>query len=244
MAGIIELKNVSFSAQEGNIIQDVSVEFEESKAAAIVGPSGCGKSTLLKLAAGLLVPEQGEVFYKGKNISMMTRHENLQFRRSSAFVFQDSALWANQNLFQILELPLKIHFPEMSEKQRFNQIMSIAEKVGYFKDLYVRPARLSMGEQKIIAFARAIINNPSLFFLDEWTESLDDNTAEWLVRIVRAKKEEGSTILFISHDIRLIMELADYVVVVTEGRMSVKAANDHVLGDLLLNDSFTIGIAS
>ncbi|MCL2208681.1 MAG: ATP-binding cassette domain-containing protein [Treponema sp.] len=244
MAGIIELKNVSFTTQEGVIISDASVEFEESKTTAIVGPSGCGKSTMLKLAAGLLVPSQGEVNYKGKNISQMNRQENLQFRSKSAFVFQDSALWANQNLFQILELPLRIHFPGMSKEERFEKILNVAETVGYFKDLYIRPARLSMGEQKLIAFARAIICNPSLFFLDEWTESLDDNTAEWLIRVIRAKKKEGSTVLFVSHDIRLIMELADYVVVVTDGKMSVKAAKDHVLGDLLLNDSFTIGIAS
>lgn len=244
MSDIIELKNVSFSAQEGNIINDVSVEFETSKTTAIVGPSGCGKSTLLKLAAGLLVPERGEVLYKGKNITQMNRSENLTFRREASFVFQDSALWANQSLFQILELPLKIHFPGMNRKERAQRIVSVASKVGYKKDMNIRPASLSMGEQKLIAFARAMLCEPSVFFLDEWTESVDEAAAERLIDIVRNKQREGASILFVTHDMRLIIDLADYVVVVDDGRVPVKASKDHIITDLLLNDFFKIGIAS
>jgi ABC-type lipoprotein export system ATPase subunit len=244
MADIIELKNVSFSAQEGNIINDVSVEFEMSKTTAIVGPSGCGKSTILKLAAGLLVPDAGEVLYKGKNISQMNRDENLQFRREGAFVFQDSALWANQNLYQILELPLRIHFPDMKAKARADRIKSVISMVGYKKDLGVRPARLSMGEQKLVAFARSMLCEPYLLFLDEWTESVDETAAERLIDIVRRMKREGSSILFVCHDMRLIMDLADFVVVIVDGKMSIKAPIDQVISDFLLNDIFKIGIAS
>jgi len=244
MAVIIELKNVSFSAQEGNIIQNISVDFEMSKTTAIVGPAGCGKSTLLKLAAGLLVPERGEVFYKGKNISQMSRGENLMFRREASFVFQDSALWANQSLFQILELPLKLHFPEMGKKERMERIVSVTSKVGYKKDLNIRPSSLSMGEQKLIAFARAMLCEPSVFFLDEWTESVDEASAERLIDIVRNKQRDGSSILFVTHDMRLIIDLADFIIVVDNGKVSVKASKDHIITDLLLNDFFKIGIAS
>ena len=69
MENIIELKNVSFSGQEGKVIHSVSTGFTEGKTTAIVGPSGGGKSTVLKLAAGLLLPDQGEASYKGKNIA-------------------------------------------------------------------------------------------------------------------------------------------------------------------------------
>jgi len=244
MEDIIELKNVSFSAQEGNVVHDVSVGFEKSKTTAIVGPSGCGKSTVLKLAAGLLVPHQGEVLYKGKNVAQMNRTENLEFRREGAFIFQDSALWANQNLYQILELPLKIHFPLMTKDEREERIMSVIFKVGYYKDLSVRPSRLSMGEQKLIAFARSLLCDPSMLFLDEWTESVDETASEMLVNIVRKKQGEGTSIIFVSHDMRLIMDLADFVVVIVDGKVSVKAPKDHIISDLLLNDFFNMGIAS
>ncbi|MDR1837115.1 MAG: ATP-binding cassette domain-containing protein [Treponema sp.] len=244
MAGIIELKSVGFSAQEGKIVEDVSIRFESSKTTAIVGPSGCGKSTVLKLSAGLLVPDEGEVYYKGANIAQMNRAENLEFRREGAFVFQDSALWANQDLFQILELPLKIHFPDMTRKERAEQIRAITAQVGYRKELEIRPSRLSMGEQKLIAFARAMLCSPSLLFLDEWTESLDETAAERLIDIVRKKKREGSSILFVSHDMRIIMDLADFVVVIVDGKVSAMAAKEHIISDLLLNDFLKIGIAS
>jgi ABC-type multidrug transport system ATPase subunit len=244
MAEIIELKNVSFSAQEGNIIDDVSIEFKTAKTTAIVGPSGGGKSTVLKLAAGLLVPDHGEVLYKERDIALMDHGENLEFRREGAFVFQDSALWANQNLLQILELPLKIHYPEMSDKQRMERIRSVTELVGYRKNLNLRPAGLSMGEQKLIAFARAMLCGPSLLFLDEWTESLDETAADRLIEIVRRKKKEGATILFISHDLRIIRDLADFIVVVIDGRLSVNAPKDQVMSDLQFKDFLKIGIAS
>jgi phospholipid/cholesterol/gamma-HCH transport system ATP-binding protein len=242
MAVIIELKNVSFSAQEGIIIDDVSVDIKASKTTAIVGPSGGGKSTVLKLAAGLLVPDQGEVLYYDKNIAYMSRAENMEFRREGAFVFQDSALWANQNLIQILELPLKIHYPEMNGKQRADRIKSVTELVGYRKNLNIRPSALSMGEQKLIAFARAMLCNPSILFLDEWTESLDETSADRLIDIVRRKQKEGTTILFVSHDLRIIKDLADYIVVIIDGKLSISAPKDQIMSDLHLRDFLKIGI--
>jgi ABC-type lipoprotein export system ATPase subunit len=244
MAEFIELKNVNFSAQEGVIVQDISVVFDAVKTTAIVGPSGGGKSTVLKLAAGLMVPSEGEVFYKKKDITQMNRSENMEFRRESAFVFQDSALWANQDLYQILELPLKLHFPDMTRKERAERIGAVTGLVGYKKNLDIRPSRLSIGEQKLIAFARAMICDPSALFLDEWTESLDETASDKLIDIVRRKQREGASIIFVSHDMRLIMELADFVVVVVNGKVTVKAQKDHIINDLLLNDFFKIGIAS
>ena len=240
MTEIIELKKVSFSALEGKIIDEISVDFEISKTAAIVGPSGGGKSTVLKLAAGLLVPEQGEVLYKGKNIAHMSRSENLEFRREGAFVFQDSALWANQDLFQILELPLKIHYPGMKKDERAKRIMQVTAEVGYKKDLRIRPSRLSMGEQKLIAFARAMLCNPNLLYLDEWTESLDETAGHRLIALVKKKKNEGATIIFVSHDMRIIRGIADYVYVIIDGKLAAKVTKDQINNDTQLEDLLNV----
>jgi len=199
---------------------------------------------VLKISAGLLHPNQGEVLYNGKNIALMSRSETLDFRREAAFVFQDSALWANMDLFQALELPLKIHFPNMTKKQRQDRIKEVTAQAGYRKDLNIRPSRLSMGEQKLIAFARAMLCNPSVLFLDEWTESLDENSADTLVKAVRRKQMENATILFVSHDMRIIMDLADFVVIVDDGKVTRNAPKDSIMNDLLRNDFVKIGIAS
>jgi ABC-type multidrug transport system ATPase subunit len=241
---LIELKNISFSAQNLKVVQNVSCRFEEGKTIALVGPSGGGKSTVLKLSAGLLVPNHGEVYFRGRDVSRMNRKENLAFRKEGAVVFQDSALWANQNLDQILELPLRVHFPGMIKTDRDKRIAEVLTEVGYKKDLAMRPSMLSMGEQKLIAFARAMVCRPTLLFLDEWTESLDDRAAQRLIGIVRRRREEGTTIIFVSHDLRIIKNLADYIVMIQEGKLAFTLTGEQIAEDESLAQLVEKGIAS
>ena len=231
MAYIVEMKDVCFSAQDKSIVRGLSFQFEEGKATALAGPSGCGKSTALKLAAGLFPPSEGEALFRGKSIARMSRQENLAFRRESAVVFQDSALWANQNLFQILELPLRVHFPSMNRKEREERIKAVAAQVGYKRELGIRPSELSMGEQKLLGFARALICRPQLLYLDEWTESLDQNAAQRLIDLVKNLKNQGVSIIFVSHDIRIIREMADIVLVILSGRIYTQLAKEQIDND-------------
>ena len=245
MAVVVELNNVSFSAQNTAIVKNFSHRFEEGNTTALVGPSGSGKSTVLKLAAGLLVPSQGEVNFRGRNISAMSRKENLEFRREASMVFQDSALLANQNLFQILELPLRIHFPEMPRAERESRIREVSHEVGYKRDLSIRPSSLSMGEQKLIAFARAMILRPRILFLDEWTESLDEKSAQRLIMLVKShQQEENHTVLFVSHDIRTIRNLSDYILFIMEGETSRLFTREQIANDDDLAEYLEKGIAS
>ncbi|MDR0511744.1 MAG: ATP-binding cassette domain-containing protein [Treponema sp.] len=231
MAGIIELDNVSFSAQNQDIVRGVSFTFEEGKATALVGSSGCGKSTVLKLAAGLLLPTGGRVSFRGKDVLSMSRQENLAFRKEAAMIFQDSALWANQNLYQILELPLRIHFPAMQSAERERRIRAVLAEVGYRRTLSLRPAQLSMGEQKLIAFARAMMCQPRILFLDEWTESVDDSTAHRLINIVQHHCDEGKTAIFVSHDFHIVRIIADYIVMILDGKIFRSFTKDQIESD-------------
>jgi ABC-type transporter Mla maintaining outer membrane lipid asymmetry ATPase subunit MlaF len=244
MAAIIELKNVSFSAQKRVLARNVSYQYEEGKTTALVGPSGGGKSTMLKLSAGLLVPSQGAVCFRGKDISQMTRKENLEFRREGAVVFQDSALWANQSLFQILDLPLRIHYPKMSQRERENRIEAVVAEVGYRKELSIRPAQLSMGEQKMLAFARAMLCRPRLLYLDEWTESLDNNAAQRLIGLVKRRQEAGDTVIFVSHDLDIIKNLADDIVLILGGQVFLRLTREQIAADEDLMRYVAKGIAS
>ena len=244
MSCIIELNNISYSAQTRKLIKGVSFGFEEGKTTALIGPSGCGKSTMLKLAAGLFAPDEGEVLFRGKDIFRMNRLENLAFRREAAVVFQDSALWANQNLFQILDLPLRLHFPSMTRKQRESRIEFVVTEVGYKKDLGIRPSGLSMGEQKLIAFARALICRPMLFFLDEWTESLDETSSQRLIDIVKKMREKGVSIILVSHDIRIVHALADFIVMILGGQIFIRLTKEQIDTDNFLAEFIEKGMES
>ena len=241
---IIELKNVSFAAQSQVIVRDFSLKFEEGKTTALIGPPGCGKSTVLKLCAGLLVPDSGEVIFRGKDVFNMNRQENIAFRKEAAMVFQDSALWANQSLFQCLELPLRVHFPKMYARERENRIHFVLNDVGYKRDLSIRPSQLSMGEQKLIAFARAMMCFPKLLYLDEWTESLDDTAAQRLVDLVKRHQYENKTVILVSHNLRIIKTMADYVVMIIEGQLSGQYTRKQINEDENLARYVEKGIAS
>ena len=240
---ILSLKNISFSSQSSQIIQNVNLVIEKGTTTALVGPSGCGKSTLLKLAAGLIIPTSGEIYYRGSNIASMNRAQNLEFRRESAFVFQDSALWANQSLQQNMELPLKLHFPDMTAKERQQRIDEVIHTVGYKRSLDIRPANLSMGEQKLIAFGRAMLCRPQLLFLDEWTESLDDSASNRLISLVKEQKLHDNTVVFISHNIGIIRDLAEEVIMLVGGNIHGRMTKEQIVSDRdiskLLEDELT-----
>lgn len=240
---LIELEEVYFSAQEKQIVGNVSIGFAEGQTTALVGPSGGGKSTVLKLAAGLIVPTDGVVRYRGIDVTDMTRKENLAFRKEAAFVFQDSALWANQTLRQILDLPLRVHFPKMTQSQRTERIVEILAETGYRKELDIRPSQLSMGEQKLIAYARAMTCDPKVLFLDEWTESLDDSAARRLVNLVKKRQQNGATVVFISHSTRIIKELAGRICMIMDGRLSLDISGEDFANDESLAKTIEKGIA-
>ncbi|MCL2190679.1 MAG: ATP-binding cassette domain-containing protein [Treponema sp.] len=239
---MIELRNVDFSARDRRLVRDVSFRFEEGMVSAMVGPSGGGKSTVLKLAAGLCIPDRGEVLFRGREVSRMSRQENLAFRREGAFVFQDAALWANQTLFQMLELPLRVHFPSMGAGERRQRVESVVAEVGYRRELGVRPSELSMGEQKLLAFARALVCGPRLLFLDEWTESLDEKAAQNLIGIVRRMKGEGATVILVSHDPRIVRGLSDAVLLVSRGAISMRLTGEQIASDEDLGRFMEMGV--
>lgn len=230
MEPLLSLRRVSFNAKNIRIIHNISLDFEAGATTALVGASGSGKSTLLKLCAGLLLPASGEIRYRGRDIAAMNHAQTLEFRRESAFVFQDSALWSNQSLYQNLELPLRIHYPQMPSAERMRRVADAAAEVGYRRDLSLRPAELSAGEQKLIGFARAMICAPKLLFLDEWTESLDDSAANRLITLVK-RRQSDHTVIFISHKLEIIKSLAQFVILIVGGYAYLRLTAEQIRQD-------------
>jgi ABC-type multidrug transport system ATPase subunit len=132
----------------------------------------------------------------------------------------------------------------MTKNEQEMRIKSVVAEVGYKKDLMVRPSNLSMGEQKLIAFARAMICSPRLLFLDEWTESLDQSSAQRLVAIVRKFKEEGGSIIFVSHNVGVIRALADTAVVIAAGQVSLRLTREQIENSEDLDRYIEQGMAS
>ena len=197
---LFEMKNTSFIDGFTPVVNDVSLSIEKGSVTAFLGEPGGGKSSVLKLLSGVIIPSKGKIFFEDKNIINMSSKENLAFRKRMAFMFQNSALWANQSLYQNLELPLKLHFPKLPPAQLDERIKEVTRLVDFSKPLSLRPAALSTGEQKRIAFARALVCKPEILFLDEPTESLDEKSAAIFIRILKDFCAEGNTLVYVSHD--------------------------------------------
>ena len=222
---LLTVEDVKFSSRTQEIIKGVSMEIEKGSTTVLIGKSGCGKSTLLKLLAGILVPSEGRVLFDGHDIETMTNAQNKEFRRRSAFVFQDAALWANQDIYHNLSIPLQVHFPKMSHEERLFAVQGICAMVNYSRPLTLRPVDLSACEQKRIAFARAMSCGPEILFLDEITASMDRRGMELIMNLLHNFVDQGNTLVYVSHNATFITEFPGNMIYVEDGLLKDEIQN-------------------
>jgi phospholipid/cholesterol/gamma-HCH transport system ATP-binding protein len=226
--GIIELRDVRLSLGDYEALRGVSAVFPPGESTVIMGPSGCGKSTLLKVAAGIIPPDSGAVFFKGRDIFTLSEKGTRELRKVNGFVFQDGALWENKTLFENLALPLQVHHPEMSGRDVTHRITRVLERVGMEESARQRPAEMSGGEKKVASFLRALVTEPSLVFLDEPTLSIDHHLTEKVNQMIRELKARGATIIAVTHDPQLTATLADRLLVMDAGQVLALGRFDEV----------------
>ena len=226
---VLELRSVSVAFGGTEILKDVSVSFMEGAATAVLGSAGSGKSALLKAAAGLLVPDSGTVLFRGTSLASFSEDEERYFRGRTSFVFQDSALWANQTIFENMALPLRIHRPWMGESDVAERVRELANRLGYVEGLAFRPAELSAGEQKLVSVARALVLDPELVFLDEPVSGLDEDARERVQEVLDSFREAGKSILLVTNDMGWVHRVADRIVIVRDGALAAAGPYDDVV---------------
>lgn len=215
----IKLRRVHVRHGEREVLDDVSFDFPPGRTTVVLGPSGCGKSVLLKVAAGLIPPNRGRVEADGKNVASFSERQNRGFRQRAGFVFQDAALWSNNTLFENMSLPLRIHFPQLSDREIALKIDALLSRFGFTEDFNLRPADTSLGERKIVSFVRAVVTDPELLFLDEPLAGIHHQVADNMLQLIRELKRKGRTIIVVTHDPQLTSQVADWLVVLQAGRI-------------------------
>ena len=225
---LLKMINVCYEDGGQKVIKNISHYIESHSVTAFLGKPGSGKSTALKLLAGLISPSSGIITFEDKDIQNMNHKQNDEFRKRASFMFQDSALWANQDIYHNLELPLLLHFPELSTEERNDKIKKVTELVEFSKPLNLRPAALSIGEQKKISFARALICEPELLFLDEPTESIDEKTEDLFISILKDFIGQNKTVVYVSHDNYLINSFLCDKIYFEDGEIKEKILLDDI----------------
>lgn len=184
----------------------------------LTGPSGCGKTTLLSLVGGLRAIMDGSVRVLGRELFNASQEEIIASRRQTGFVFQLhnllDFLTARQNVQMSVQLD-----PAIDATERKRRAESMLEKVGLSNRLDYYPSALSGGQRQRVSIARALAGEPRLILADEPTAALDSLSGRQAVELVQTMaREQGCTVLMVTHDSR-ILDIADRVVRMEDGRM-------------------------
>lgn len=209
-----------YSLKSGDVtaLDHVSLSIEQGEFIAVMGPSGSGKSTLLNMMGCLDTPTTGTVFIGGQNIGEMSDDELTMLRREHlGFIFQQFNLIPLLSAIENVRLPLILKGGDPGCTDR---CMNILAEVGISMDrLDHNPSELSGGQQQRVAIARALINDPEILLADEPTGNLDTKTGAQIMDLLsRLRKEEGKTIIMVTHDPTL-SEYADRVIRIVDGRV-------------------------
>lgn len=215
---MIEVKNLSKSFGELQVLQDISANYMRGKVNMIIGRSGSGKSVLAKCMVGLHFPEQGEVLYDGQNFLKMNIGEKVEVRKNIGMLFQASALFDSLTVEENVMFPLTM-FTKMSKSEMLQRAEECLERVNLTGSEKLYPSETSGGMQKRIAIARAIAMKPKFLFCDEPNSGLDPQTSIVIDNLIHdLTKEMNITTIVISHDMNSVIEIGDQIMFINEGK--------------------------
>ena len=210
MKNILEVRHVSAAytdeKQGRQVLKDISLEVKENEILGLVGESGCGKSTLSKVILGFLKPSQGEIHHETQNPQM---------------IFQDpaSSLNPSKKISWILEEPLRMQ--KIPKEECRKQVLEMAERVGLSQEQLKRyPRELSGGQRQRVSIAAALIQGSKFIIADEPVSALDVTIQRQIMELmVKLQEEMQLSILFISHDLNVVYQMCDRLLIMKDGKI-------------------------
>jgi putative ABC transport system ATP-binding protein len=219
----VEIENLTKVYSSGRIrvaaLGGVSLSVKKGNFLGVTGPSGSGKSTLMNLLGGLDSPTSGSIKVQGKDIAELNKEELALYRRHQVgMIFQSFDIISSYTALENVAFPLL--FAGIAKKERKNRAEKMLENVGLSPRKDHRPSELSGGEKQRVAIARALINQPKILLADEPTGNLDSKTSRQIVQsLSELNRNQGLTIIMISHEEDLLAEFADDIVHLCDGKI-------------------------
>lgn len=194
-------------------LENIDLEIAEGELFFLLGPSGCGKTTCLRIVAGFYQPDEGELYFGKRRMNDVPPH-----KRNTGMVFQNYALWPHMTVYENVAYGLDVRKVSASEKRRrVQQALEIVHMEEYAQRT---PNQLSGGQQQRVALARALVIEPEVLLLDEPLSNLDAQLRlEMRQEIKRIHRETGITALYVTHDQKEALSLADRLAVMKDGRV-------------------------
>jgi putative ABC transport system ATP-binding protein len=213
------VKHYPSAGETVRAVDGVSLEIPPGELVALYGPSGSGKTTLLLLAAGLMVPDSGQVLFGERDIGCLSQRESARYRlRDVGFIFQSFHLMPGASALENALIKLPVDGSTVREARDLAQPW--LERVGLGERMHHRPSQLSMGERQRVAIARALVNEPRLLLADEPTGNLDSKRTREILALLRdVCREREIPGLIVTHDAEAI-PFVDRTLTLRDGRLS------------------------
>ena len=225
---MIEIKNISKSFKEKQVLFDISGTFLKGKNNLIIGSSGTGKSVLLKNIVGLITPDQGDVIYNERSFIYGSEKDRKQIRREIGMLFQGSALFDSKNIEENVRFPLDI-LTDFPIEEKIDRVNFCLERVGLLNINKKMPSEISGGMKKRVGIARAIVNKPNYLFCDEPNSGLDPQTGIKIDNLIKEITSEYSiTTVIVTHDMNSVFEIGDHIMFLLEGKKLWEGSNGEV----------------
>lgn len=222
------------SAGQVKAVDDIDIELYEGETFSLVGESGCGKSTTGRLILRLIEPSGGRIWFRGQDITSLSRKAMRPVRDSMQIIFQDpySSLNPRMAVKDIIGEGLKNH-TKMTVQERKDVILDVMRKVGLHAEHYDRyPHEFSGGQRQRIGIARAIILNPKLVVADEPLSALDVSTQAQVINLLESLKHDlNLSYLLITHDLSVVEHISDRIAVMYVGRIVELATRERFFGN-------------
>lgn len=228
---VISIRDLSFRYEGEWICRGINIEVERGDMVALVGGSGCGKTTLLQLLIGLLTPTEGEIRLFDEPLFGGGEVRERALRRRFGVLFQHGALFSALSVYDNIAFPLR-ELRRLDVGLIHDLVMLKLSMVELLpRHALMMPAELSGGMAKRVALARALALEPELLLLDEPTSGLDPDRSDSFVHLIRTLgRELGLTVVFVTHDLESMAELATRVAVLAEQRILAIGSVEEILG--------------
>lgn len=226
---MIELKNISKSFNGTQVLHSISSKFESGKINLIIGASGGGKSVLMRSMVGLVVPEEGEILFNGRDMLTADSKETRTIRRELGMLFQGNALFDSLTVEENVGFPLKMlsNFSAAEIKDRVDFCLG---KVNLEGSNNKYPSEISGGMKKRVGIARAIALEIKYLFCDEPNSGLDPITSRVIDELLLELTEEyGMTTVINSHDMKTVFDIGEHILFMYQGRNWWEGSKDELL---------------
>jgi phospholipid/cholesterol/gamma-HCH transport system ATP-binding protein len=216
---VVQIRGLTFRRGARAIFDNVDLDIERGKITAIMGPSGTGKTTLLRLIGGQLRPDAGSIKVFGHEVGTLSRRELFELRKRIGMLFQSSALLTDLSVFDNVAFPLREH-TGLPEHMIRDLVLIKLEAVGLRGARDLMPSELSGGMARRVALARAIALDPMMILYDEPFTGQDPISMGTLAQLIHALNDTlGLTSVVVSHDVHETSLIADYIYVVSDGKL-------------------------